>query len=78
MECKKVRGYIITTGSITYAIKGRDILRRLGYRARIEKRTSGLGSDGCGYSIIVEGKDIEKAEQALRNAAVKILQINEL
>ena len=67
--------YQIVTGTITYAIRGRDILRHHGYRANMEKSKVGLGN-GCGYSITVSG-DIEKIEPILRNAQIKILEITE-
>ena len=67
--------YIISTGTITYAIKGRDLLRRKGFTAHIERRTSGLSSAGCGYNIVVNG-DIETVSSLLSNAGVKILDIN--
>ena len=73
---KIMKRYIITTGTITYAIKGRDILRRKGFNASIERITSGLGSDGCGYTIVLKG-DISNAERILRGAGIKILGINE-
>ena len=69
--------YLLTTGSITYAIKGRDLLRKMGYKARIERRTSGAGSNGCGYNIFLDG-DIKTAEAILKEAGVKILQINKI
>lgn len=70
--------YLITTGSITYAIKGRDLLRRKGFNVRTDKITSGLGSAGCGYVIVMTGGNIHEAEYLLRQAGVKILEINEI
>lgn len=70
-----MKRYIITTGTVTYAIKGRDLLRRKGFNVKIERITSGKGSAGCGYSIITDG-DINAAEGLLRQAGVKILEIN--
>lgn len=67
--------YQIITGTITYAIRGRDLLRHYGFRANMEKSKVGLGN-GCGYSITVSG-DIEKIEPILRKADIKILQIVE-
>ncbi len=70
--------YVISTGTVTYAIKGRDILRRNGYKAEIQ-RSAGLGKIGCGYGVAFVG-DSKKAEELLRLAGVKILetkQINE-
>lgn len=69
--------YIISTGTITYAIKGRDLLRRKGFTAHIERRTAGLSGAGCGYNIILNG-DIAAAEPILRGAGVKINEIKQL
>ncbi len=64
--------YVVSTGTITYAIKGRDLLRTLGFKAYIERRQSGLGSKGCGYVIVFEG-NFEKAKKELDKAQIKIL-----
>lgn len=64
--------YVVSTGTITYAIKGRDLLRTLGFKAYIERRQSGLGSKGCGYVIVFEG-NFEKAKNELDKAQIKIL-----
>lgn len=71
-----MKRYIITTGTVTYAIKGRDLLRKKGYKVKIERITSGKGAKGCGYGIILDC-DIGEAENILRTAGVKILEINE-
>lgn len=65
----------IITGTITYAIKGRDLLRKKGFKVKIERITSRAGNAGCGYSIVLEG-ELKDAEKILRNAGVKILEIN--
>lgn len=62
----------IITGSITYAIKGRDILKREGYRAGIERKVSEYKT-GCGYAIVFEG-DLLKAEEILKKSGVKMLK----
>ncbi len=46
---------LIMVGSITYALKGRDILRSMGYTAYVERTPSHLDRVGCGYSIFVKG-----------------------
>ncbi|MBR4911158.1 MAG: DUF3343 domain-containing protein [Clostridia bacterium] len=66
--------YMIVTPSVTYALKGRDALRRAGFRADIERRNRQGG--GCGYGIVANG-DIKKIEQVLNNASVKILSIGD-
>ncbi len=65
--------YMLITPSVTYALKGRDALRRLGFSARVERRNHQNGT-GCGYGIVTEG-DIRRAEQALQSSGVKILEI---
>lgn len=67
--------YDISTGSITYAIKGRDLLRKQGIKANVERKTSGMAKSGCGYSIIATG-DIKRIESILKKANVKIVQID--
>lgn len=71
-----MKGYIITTGTVTYAIKGRDLLRKKGINAKIERIISGKGGAGCGYSIIING-DVNETVSILRSGGVKILEINE-
>lgn len=66
---------IIQVGTVTYAIKARDLLRQKGFKVKIERKT-GEKSYGCGYAIVLEG-DINKAVELLHEAGVKILDINE-
>lgn len=70
-----MKKYVITTGTVTYAIKGRDLLRKKGYNVKIERIASGASS-GCGYSIVLNG-ELPEAERLLREAGIKILEINE-
>ncbi len=71
-----MKRYIITTGTVTYAIKGKDILKRNGFKAKVERIMSGKGSSGCGYSIIIEN-DIETALALLKSKGIKILEVNQ-
>ena len=66
--------HIISVSSITYAIKGRDFLRKHGYKAHIEKKTDINGNVGCGYGIVSFGNR-EKIVSALSVANIKILEI---
>lgn len=70
MHSKK---YVIATGTVTYAIKGRDILRRNGFAAKIERKSSNAG---CGYTVVTSG-NIDKARMLLENSGVKILSVSE-
>ena len=67
--------YMIVTPSVTYALKGRDALRRAGFPAQVERRNR-PGGGGCGYGIVTRG-NIGKIEQTLKNASVKILEISD-
>ncbi len=71
-----MKGYLITTGTVTYALKGRDLLRKKGFKADVEKIVSEENNVGCGYSIAVYG-NVTEAEQLLRGAGIKILKISQ-
>lgn len=72
-----MKRYIITTGSVTHAIKGRDILRKKGFTARVEKNSTLKSKNGCAYSIILEGGNINTAKGILRDAGVNVLAVSE-
>ncbi len=67
--------HIISVNSITYALKGRDALRRQGIKAYTERKVNERGNVGCGYVIVAFGNR-EKIMQTLLNSNVKILEIN--
>lgn len=68
---------VISVGSVTFGLKGRDLLRRSGYSVRLERMSSGPGSAGCGYALMLNG-DVRGAQEILQNAGVKILGVEEL
>ncbi len=68
-----MKRYIIAIGTVTYAMKGRDLLRKNGFAVKIE-RITGDNTLGCGYVLVITG-DIENAENILKNGGVKILKI---
>ncbi|MBO5358965.1 MAG: DUF3343 domain-containing protein [Clostridia bacterium] len=70
-----MKRYVIATGTVTYAIKGRDILRKNGFSVKIE-RITGDKTLGCGYVLIISEK-VSEAEKILKNNGVKILKIAE-
>ncbi|RKJ41331.1 DUF3343 domain-containing protein [Acutalibacter sp. 1XD8-33] len=62
---------IILVGSVTYAMKSRDLLFQRGIRAFVE-RVPPTEASGCGYGVRVpQGAD--EAEQILRENKIKIL-----
>lgn len=70
-----MKRYVIATGTVTYALKGRDILRKNGFSVKIE-RITGDKTLGCGYVLLVSG-DITEAEKILNSGGIKILKITE-
>ena len=70
-----MRGFKIKTETVTYAIKGREILRKNGFKARIEKSGS-QNRRGCSYIILAEGYGT--AETILRKAGIKFSEIEEI
>lgn len=71
-----MKQYRIITGTVTYAIKGRELLRHHGYKVKMERAAQSV-SAGCGYSLIING-DLSKAQELLRGADVKILSVDEI
>ena len=70
-----MKRYVIITGTVTYAIRGRDILRKEGFRAIVERNTVGIARYGCGYGIVING-DVDDAVKILtKNAFSELLTI---
>jgi hypothetical protein len=58
-----MKRYLIQIGTVTYAIKARDLLKRKGYKVKIERKAA-ESTHGCGYVIIFSG-DIVAAQKTL-------------
>lgn len=69
-----MKGYMIVTGTITYALRGRDILRKKGLVASVERNLNGSNRYGCGYGIAVHG-DIDSAVRILKENNIKVLDV---
>ncbi|MBR1423910.1 MAG: DUF3343 domain-containing protein [Ruminococcus sp.] len=63
-----MKKYLIAMRSITYAIKAKELLNKLGFYCEIEKTPKGLSS-GCGYSIRVDGEK-EKIKKLLKDRGI--------
>ena len=63
---------IIMVSSITYAMKGRDLLNNRGFTAYLQRTPKMTGVSGCGYSIHVP-HHIDEAVELLQQAGIKIL-----
>lgn len=62
---------LILVSSVTYAMKGRDLLNNMGFRAYLE-RVSRSKTTGCGYGIYVPNRT-DEAEQVLLGEGFRIL-----
>ena len=67
-----MNSYFIITGTVTYALRGRDILRNKGYSANVKRVQHKYNNAGCGYGIVISG-DVEQAIQLLKSNGIKIL-----
>ena len=70
--------YVIATGTITHAVKGRDLLKNKGIKAHIERMKNGTEKYGCGYALVITTNNILLAETLLKNNNVKVLNVSKL
>ena len=66
-----MRKILILVSSITYAMKGKEILSRRGFKAYIERLPRGFQNSGCGYCIYVNS-DVDMAERILRASGIRV------
>ena len=70
MSCK----YIIV-GSVTYAIKSKEILENRGINVKIEKIKKVHALKGCGFGLKVDSAKSATAARFLNTAGINILDI---
>lgn len=63
---------LIMVTSVTYAIKGKQILINNGFYADIVRTPKNVSGRGCGYSIYVPN-DTDKAEEILIEKGIKVI-----
>lgn len=66
--------YLIFTGTVTQALKGRDILRKKGIKAYVQKVSGNEKGMGCGYAIVIKD-NIRLAEEMLIQNGIRMLKI---
>lgn len=71
-----MKRYFIITGTVTYAIKGRNLLKQSGYFAEIRRLTDISANVGCGYGIYTECEPKTAKELFLKNG-IKYLGFRE-
>ena len=69
-----MKRYVVATGTVTHAIKGREILKKRGIAAETERMKYGTENYGCGYGIVT-GANKEEIERILKKENVKIIKI---
>ncbi|MGN0525995.1 MAG: putative Se/S carrier-like protein [Acutalibacteraceae bacterium] len=62
----------IKVGSVTLAMKGRDLLQKNGYKAYLTRNPEPQNEEGCGYVIYVNNID-SRCFQILNRAGIKVL-----
>lgn len=67
----------IVVSSITYAMKGRDVLGRKGCNAFIERAPRNISACGCHYLIKIRGCTLRRALEILQAAHVRVLSTGE-
>lgn len=71
-----MKRYFIITGTVTYAIKCRDVLRRNGCHAELKRTSNTTGNVGCGYGVL-SACDLSEIKRLLQANGIKYLQIRE-
>ena len=67
----------IRVGSVTYAMKGRDLLQKNGYKAYLTRNPHPENDEGCGYVIYVNNID-SRCFEILRKNGIKVKGTNDL
>lgn len=67
----------IKVGSLTYAMKGRDLLQKNGYKAYLTRNPNPEAEEGCGYVIYVGNID-KRCFSVLKSAGIKVQGVVDL
>ena len=71
-----MENHYIFVGSITNAMRGKQLLERQGIRAYLHRSTTNSSIDGCGYSLLVT-ENVVRVEQILKNSGVRVIRISD-
>lgn len=63
---------LIMVGSVTYAMKGKELLRRRGFQAYVERVPRTREELGCGYGLYVPQRT-DEAEHVLISSGIRVL-----
>ncbi len=62
----------IKVASVTYAMKGRDLLQKNGYKAYLTRNPNPEADEGCGYVIYVNNID-KHCFNILQKGGIKVM-----
>lgn len=62
----------LKVGSVTLAMKGKDLLQKNGYKTYLTRNLQPEKTEGCGYILYINNFDL-KALHVLENNGIKIL-----
>lgn len=68
--------YYIHVGSVTNAMRGKQLLAEQGIRAYLHRNSHPDEGDGCGYRLLVTG-NAQQAERILQQRGVRVIRITE-
>lgn len=72
-----MRKCVLTTGSQTYAIKGRKLLASMGIGARLVRLNAKTAAKGCAYGIEIDCAFSPEAAGAMRREGIPFTGIAE-
>lgn len=76
MGGNEMANHYIHVGSVTNAMRGKQVLTEQGIRAYLHRTSHPAEGDGCGYSLLVTD-NVQNAEQILRNKGIRIIRITD-
>ncbi|MBQ5841178.1 MAG: DUF3343 domain-containing protein [Clostridia bacterium] len=68
--------HYIHVGSVTNAMRGKQLLEKNGIRAYLHRSTARGEGEGCGYSLLVSGDD-RQATKILQNSGVRVIRVTD-
>lgn len=76
MGGRNMANFYIHVGSVTNAMRGKQLLAEQGITAYLHRSSRPADGDGCGYSLLVTD-NIQKVEQLLRQRGVRVIRITD-
>lgn len=65
----------VMTGTVTYALRAKNILNAEGYKAEVMKASALDKKYGCGYGVRLKADDTSRISKILSNNGIKVLGI---